>query len=120
MSEKKLKIQQFTLYYDHSKPIVFRHLSLKDIKIIDSPLELNYFNVVLKAFTSNKLEKDTYPIAAALSVTREKHDDKELLALLYQGDKLLMNKIKVMELQSIIEKFLSRIDIFDTIDPIRR
>jgi hypothetical protein len=92
-------------------------LSLNDYKIIDSPLELNFFNIILKAFASNRLEKDTYPISQNLSAKRERSADKESLVLLYRGGELFMNKIDVMELQSIIERFLSRIDIFAEVYP---
>ena len=115
MPDKNIKIQQFELHYDHSKPIVFKHLSLNGHKIIENPLELNFFNVILKAFASNRLEKDTYPISPNLSAKRERSANKESLVLLYQGGELFMNKIDVMELQSVIERLLSRIDIFAAI-----
>ncbi len=115
MSDKKINIRQFELNYDHSKPIVFRYLSLNDYKIIDSPLELNFFNIILKAFTMNKLEKDDYLVTSSLLARRKNIDNKETLVLQYQGGELFMNKIDVMELQSVIERLLSRIDIFAAI-----
>ena len=115
MPDKIMNIRQFTLHYDHSKPIVFRYLSLNDYKIIDSPLELNFFNVILKAFAINKLEKDDYSVTPNLLVCRKNIDNKETLVLQYRGSDLFMNKIAVMELQSVIERLLSRIDIFAAI-----
>jgi len=117
MHDKKIKIQKFELHYDHSKPIVFKHLSLNGHKIIENPLELNFFNVILKAFVMNKLEKDDYSVTPNLSVCRKNIDNKETLVLQYLGSDLFMNKIDVMELQSIIEKLLSRIDIFAEVYP---
>jgi len=115
MPDKNIKIQQFELHYDHSKPIVFKHLSLNGHKIIENPLELNFFNVILKAFVMNKLEKDDYSVTPNLLVCRENIDNKETLVLQYRGSDLFMNKIAVMELQSVIERLLSRIDIFAAI-----
>ncbi len=109
----KIKIREFTLHYTPSdKKIEFKALSLKNYTIISTIIELNFFNVILKAFASNRLERGIYPISPDLSAKRKTIDGKETLVLQYQSDEFYMGKIDVMELQSIIERLLSKTNMF--------
>jgi len=109
---KHMSIGNFDLVYELNKPIIFKHLALNNFKITDSSLQLNYFNVILKAYASNKLPKGVYTISEDASVERENIDDQEFLVLLYRSKKEIMNKIDVMVLQSIFDRFLSKIELF--------
>lgn len=112
--DKQMSIGEFLLVYKHRKPLVFVSLNLKGFKIIDSPLHLHYFSILLKAFVSSRLPKDSFPINDYIIVKRRRIDNQEFLVMVTgRTSETILNKVTVMELQTILERFLARIDIFD-------
>jgi len=114
----KIDIGNFTLVYkagDSKQRLIFVSLNLKDKIIIESPIRLNFFcQVVLKAFINNRLPKNTCSITDFLYAQRRSIDNQEFLVLKESATRTetVLSKIVVMELQSILERFLARIDIF--------
>ncbi|MDO9528984.1 MAG: hypothetical protein Q7J27_07490 [Syntrophales bacterium] len=114
----KIDIGNFTLVYkdgDGKQRLIFVSLNLKDKIIIESPIRLNFFcQVVLKAFINNRLPKNTCSITDFLYAQRRSIDNQEFLVLKESATRTetVLSKIVVMELQSILERFLARIDIF--------
>ncbi len=115
---QEIDIGNFTLVYrdgDGKQRLIFVSLNLKDKIIIESPIRLNFFcQVVLKAFVNNRLPKDICSITDFLYAQRQSIDNQEFLVLKESTTKIetVLSKIAVMELQSILERFLARIDIF--------
>ena len=82
-------------------------------KIIERPLELHRFSILLKAYISNRLPGGWHTINERVLVHRESVAGEEFFIVKTNQHERALNKVSAMELQSILEKFLSRIDIFD-------
>ncbi len=113
MWEKTIKINDFSLIYEYQKPMKFVRLDFNGNKITEHPLELQRFVILLQAYISNRLPKEMYAVGKNTLVYRERISDQEFLAVKVNQYKKMLNKVDAMEIYAVLEKFISRIDIFE-------
>jgi hypothetical protein len=113
MYERTVVIGIFTLVYQYTRPLRFVGLTMYGSCIVKDPFELHRLGIFLKAYVSNRLSAGEHPVNAGVVLYRERVGHEEFI-MLKAGDLIVpMDKTTAMEMQSILERFISRIDLFD-------
>lgn len=116
MYEKKLIMGDFGLEYQYLnvRSLKFVAFSLSGKKIIENIYEMHRMYIIVKAFATNKLSPmEKYRPNQVVTMYREKVGNEEFLMLRVGTKVKAMDKVTVLEIQSILEKFLARVDLFD-------